>query len=48
MAIQIKGAFKLTADGKIAADPKAAEAKLDLCARLKRRGSKKIRVKKCR
>jgi hypothetical protein len=46
MAIRIKGAFKITADGKIAPDHKAAEAKLDLCTRLKRRGSKKITVKR--
>lgn len=46
MTIQIKGAFKVTADGKVVPDHKAAEAKLDLCTRLKRRGSKKIRIKK--
>jgi hypothetical protein len=38
--------FKLSPDGKIVADSAASDAKLDLCTRLKRRSSKKIRVKR--
>lgn len=36
--------YKLTADGKVAKDEKAAEAKLDLCTRLRRKHSTKIKV----
>lgn len=46
MAIKIPG-FKLSKDGKkVEPDLAAREAKLDLCTRLKRKHSKKIRVSK--
>jgi hypothetical protein len=38
--------YKLDKDGRIIKDHAAAEAKLDLCTRLKRRGSRKIKVAK--
>jgi hypothetical protein len=38
--------YKLDKNGRIIKDHAAAEAKLDLCTRLKRRGSKKIKVAK--
>jgi hypothetical protein len=38
--------YKLDKNGRIVKDHTAAEAKLDLCTRLKRRGSKKIKVAK--
>ena len=50
MTIQISkrafGNYKLTPDGKLERDVKAEEAKLDVSRRLKRRGSKKVKVVK--
>jgi hypothetical protein len=43
--ISIPG-YKLDKNGKITKDHAAAEAKLDLCTRLKRRGSSKVKVAK--
>jgi len=37
------GNNKITPDGRVEHDEKAAEAKLDISTRLKRRGSKKVR-----
>lgn len=45
MATQIKGPFKLV-DGKVVRDDKARLAKLDLCARLRERKSKRVRPAK--
>lgn len=43
MATAIPG-FKIDANGRVIKDEKAAEAKLDVSTRLKRRNSKKVRV----
>jgi len=37
--------FRLTIDGKVARDEKAADAKLNVSARITKRKSRKIRVK---
>lgn len=44
--IRIGSGFKLSKDGKLDPDHAAREAKLDLCTRLKRRNSKRVRVAK--
>lgn len=44
--IKLDKAYKITAEGKLRKDLKAIEAKLDVSTRLKRKKSKKIRVKK--
>jgi hypothetical protein len=38
--------FKLSKDGKVEPDHAAREAKLDLCTKLKRKHSRKVRVSK--
>lgn len=44
--IKLGSGYKLDKNGQIVKDHAASEAKLDLCTRLKRRGSKKIKVAK--
>jgi len=44
--IKLPKSFKITKDGKVEKDHKAIEASLDLCTRLKRKDSKKVRVGK--
>lgn len=44
--IKLGASYKLDNEGRIIKDDAVAEAKLDLCTRLKRRGSKKVRVVK--
>lgn len=44
--IKIGAGYKLDKDGRIIKDHKAADAKLDLCTRLKKRGSKRVKVVK--
>lgn len=36
--------FKIDKNGKVVRDHAAADAKLDLCARLRKKNSKKVRV----
>ena len=43
--IKLPKTFKISKDGKVEFDHKAAEAKLDVSTRLKRRNSKKVKVK---
>ncbi len=43
--VKLPKTFKLTKDNKVEFDHKAAEAKLDVSTRLKRKNSKKVRVK---
>ena len=38
--------YVITPDGKVAKDEKAAEAKLDLCTKLRRKHSTKVKVSK--
>lgn len=46
MSIKLGSGFRLTKQGKVEPDHAAREKRLDLCTRLKRRNSKKIRVVK--
>jgi hypothetical protein len=46
VSTRIGPGFKVTKDGKIVKDKRAVEAKLDLCTRLKRRSSERVRVAK--
>lgn len=43
MAVKIGGEFKLKGN-KIIKDERASELKLDLCTRLKRKNSKRVKV----